>query len=282
MRVIQTLNEMRSYSLKMKARGKTLGFVPTMGALHEGHLSLIEEARQRADIVVVSIFINPLQFSPREDLARYPRDLKRDKKLLKNFDIDVLFLPRAQDLYPKGFSSYVEVEGLSRIMCGKARPGHFRGVATVVAKLFNLVSPHYAFFGEKDFQQQVLIKRMVRDLDFPVEIIALPTVREFDGLAMSSRNKYLSPPERKAATILYKALSYAKKDIEDGEVNARKILLALRNLIGTEPLIKLEYAVMVDPKTLAEVKKIKKRALIALAARVGKARLIDNLLIKTK
>jgi pantoate--beta-alanine ligase len=233
-------------------------------------------------VVVVSIFINPLQFGPGEDLARYPRNLSRDKKLLRNFEIDVLFLPDAQDLYPKGFGTGIEVEGLSSIMCGKARPGHFRGVATVVAKLFNIVSPDYAFFGEKDFQQQVIIKRMVQDLDFPLEIITLPTVREFDGLAMSSRNKYLSPRERKAAAILHQALSYAKKDIKSGERNAHKVLLALRNLIRTQPLIKLEYAVMVDPETLAEVKKVKGRVLIALAARVGKARLIDNLLVRTK
>jgi pantoate--beta-alanine ligase len=273
---------MHAYSFRRKTRGKSVGLVPTMGALHEGHLSLVEKARQRADVVVVSIFINPLQFGPGEDLARYPRSLSRDKKLLKSFEVDVLFLPVAQALYPKGFSSSVEVEGLSGIMCGKARPGHFRGVTTVVAKLFNIVSPDYAFFGEKDFQQQVIIEKMVADLDFPVEIITLPTVREFDGLAMSSRNQYLSPRERKAAAILYQALSYAKKDVQSGERSARKILLALKNLIATQPLVKLEYAVMVDPKTLTEVKKVQKRVLIALAARVGRARLIDNLLVRAK
>ncbi len=282
MRIIKTLNEMRSYSLRMKARGKNVGFVPTMGALHEGHLSLVKEARQRADVVVVSIFVNPLQFGPREDLARYPRDLKRDKKLLRNFDVDVLFLPEAKDLYPKGFGTYVEVEGLSRIMCGRSRPEHFRGVTTVVAKLFNIVAPDYALFGEKDFQQQMIIRRMVRDLDLPIQVISLPTVREFDGLALSSRNRYLSPRERKAAAILYRALSYARKDVESGERNAHRVLLALRNLIGTEPLIKLEYAVMVDPETLMEMKRIKDRVLIALAAHVGRTRLIDNLLVKAK
>ncbi len=171
----------------MKARGKSIGFVPTMGCLHEGHLSLVEAAKEKADIVVVSLFVNPLQFGPSEDFARYPKDSKRDMKLLKNFDVDVLFLPAASDLYSEGFKTYVEVEGLSKKMCGRSRSGHFRGVTTVVAKLFNIVTPDYAFFGEKDFQQQVIIKKMVRDINYPIEIISLPTVRDFDGLAMKVR-----------------------------------------------------------------------------------------------
>lgn len=266
----------------MKARGKSIGFVPTMGCLHEGHLSLVEAAKEKADIVVVSIFVNPIQFGPSEDLARYPKDSKRDMKLLKNFDVDVLFLPAASDLYSEGFKTYVEVEGLSKKMCGRSRPGHFRGVTTVVAKLSNIVAPDCAFFGEKDFQQQVIIKRMVRDLNLPIEIISLPTVREFDGLAMSTRNKYLTSKERKAAAILYQALSQAKKQIENGGRNPRKILLRLRSLIGTESAIRLDYAVIVDPETLEELKKIKDQTLIALAASIGKARLIDNLVVKAK
>lgn len=266
----------------MKARGKTIGFVPTMGCLHEGHLSLVKAAKEAADIVVVSIFVNPIQFAPGEDLGRYPRDLKRDKKLLKNFDVDVLFLPAASDIYSEGFKTYVEVEGLSKKMCGKSRPGHFRGVTTVVAKLFTIVCPDYAFFGEKDFQQQVIIKRMVRDINLPIEIISLPTVREFDGLAMSSRNKYLTSKERKAAVILYQALSQAKKEIENGERNPRNILRKLRSLIGAESAIRLNYAVIVDPETLEDLKKIKDRALIALAVSISKARLIDNLVVKVK
>ncbi|MEE8637991.1 MAG: pantoate--beta-alanine ligase [Candidatus Margulisiibacteriota bacterium] len=282
MRVIKDLKEMHSYSAKMKRRGKRIGFVPSMGYLHEGHLSLVEAARKKADVVVVSIFVNPTQFGPGEDLARYPRDLTRDKKLLRNFEVDVLFLPEANKIYPKGYKTYVEVEGPSKIMCGRSRPTHFRGVTTVVAKFFNIVSPDYAFFGEKDFQQQVIIKRMVRDLNFPIEIISLPIVREFDGLAMSSRNKYLIPSERSAATILYKALSFAKKEVENGERNSHKLLLKMRSLIEAEPAVKLDYLVMVHPETLEELKKIKGKGLIALAAFVGKARLIDNLLVNAK
>ena len=273
---------MHSYSAKMKRRGKRIGFVPTMGYLHEGHLSLVEAARKKAEVVVVGIFVNPTQFGPGEDLARYPRDLARDKKLLRNFEVDVLFLPEANKIYPKGYQTYVEVEGPSKIMCGRSRPIHFRGVTTVVAKFFNIVCPDYAFFGEKDFQQLVIIKRMAKDLNFPIEIIGLPTVREYDGLAMSSRNKYLSPKERGAATVLYQAFSLAKQEVESGEKNSRKILLKMRYLIETKPSVKLDYLVMVHPETLEELKRIKGKVLIALAAQVGNARLIDNLLIKAK
>lgn len=282
MREIRDIKEMRSYSLKMKGRGKTIGFVPTMGYLHEGHLSLVEAARKKADIVVVSIFVNPIQFGPREDFSRYPRDLKRDKKLLKNFDIDVLFLPETSQMFPEGYKTYVEVEELSKKMCGRSRPTHFRGVTTVVAKLFYIVHPDYAFFGEKDFQQLVIIKRMVKDLNLPVEIISLPTVRDFDGLAMSSRNEYLNPKERKSATILYRALTLAKEEIERGERDPRRILLRLRSLIGCEPCVRIDYVVIVDPETLEEVKEIKGKVLIALAAYIGKARLIDNMVVEVK
>jgi pantoate--beta-alanine ligase len=233
-------------------------------------------------VVVVSIFVNPAQFGPGEDLARYPRNLTNDKKLLRNFEVDVLFLPEANKIYPKGHKTHVEVEGSSKIMCGRSRPTHFRGVTTVVAKFFNIVCPDYAFFGEKDFQQLVIIKEMVKDLNFPVEIIGLPTVREYDGLAISSRNKYLSPQERGAATVLYQALSLAKKEIERGEKNSRKILLKMRHLIEAKASVKLDYLVMVHPETLEELKRIKGKVLIALAAQVGSARLIDNLLVKAK
>ena len=197
MREIKKLKEMQAFSLKAKQRGKTICLVPTMGYLHEGHLSLVEAAKKKGDITVVSVFVNPLQFGPSEDIARYPRDLARDKKLLKNFEVDVLFLPAASQLYPDDFKAFVEVEGLSKKLCGRTRPTHFRGVTTIVAKLFNLVMPDFAFFGEKDYQQQIIIKKMVRDLNFPVQVISLPTIREFDGLAMSSRNQSLTPKERR-------------------------------------------------------------------------------------
>lgn len=271
---------MQVFSFKAKQRGKTICLVPTMGYLHEGHLSLVEAAKKKGDITVVSVFVNPLQFSPSEDLSRYPRDLTRDKKLLNNFEVDVLFLPDAFQLYPKDFKTFVEVEGLSNKLCGRSRPTHFRGVTTIVAKLFNLVMPDFAFFGEKDFQQQVIIKKMARDLNFPVQIISLPTVREFDGLAMSSRNQYLTPKERDAATILYRALTSAKQAIEKGERDPHRLLLRMRSLIGSEPSIRLDYIAIVDPQNLEEKKKIDGTVLIALAAYLGKARLIDNIIVK--
>jgi len=279
MREIRRLPEMYLFAQKAKSHGKKIGLVPTMGALHEGHLSLVAEAKKRAEVVVVSIFINPIQFGPGEDFTHYPRGLKKDKKLLKNFEVDVLFLPEASAMFPKGFKTYVEVEGLSKKMCGRSRPAHFRGVATVVAKLLNTACPDLVFFGQKDYQQQVIIKQMIRDLDFPTEMVALPTVREFDGLAMSSRNAYLSPRERKSAVILYKALSLAKKEVEKGEKDLKKIVFRMRSLIGTEPKARLDYLVAADPENLNEVSRLKGRILFALAAYVGKARLIDNMVI---
>ena len=273
---------MHAYSLKAKCRGKTIGFVPTMGCLHEGHLSLVEATRAKSDIVVVSIFVNPIQFAPSEDLNRYPRDLKRDKKLLKNFKVDVLFLPTAAKMYSQEQTCFVEVQSLSKKMCGLSRPTHFRGVTTVVAKLFNIVLPDYAIFGEKDFQQQVIIKKMVEDLNLPVKVISLPTVREFDGLAMSSRNQYLSAKERKQAAILYQALLQAKQEIDQGERNSHKLLLRLRSLIGTVPNIRLDYIVFTDPETLEEKKTLKGKILVALAVYLGKTRLIDNMVIDAK
>lgn len=282
MREIHKLKEIRLFSQKAKSHGRRVGFVPTMGALHEGHLSLVAEAKKRADVVIVSIFVNPIQFGPGEDFAHYPRDLRRDKKLLKDFGIDALFIPKASDLFPEGFMTFVEVEGLSKKLCGRSRPAHFRGVATIVAKLFNLIAPDSAFFGEKDFQQQLIIKQMVKDLDLPVEIVALPAVREFGGLAMSSRNALLNPRERKSATVLYRALSLAKEDIENGEKDLRKIILRMRSLIGSEPSIRLDYVAVADPATLEEVKELKGKVLIALAAYLGKTRLVDNMVLEVK
>lgn len=282
MREIHKLKEIRFFSQKAKSHGRRVGFVPTMGALHEGHLSLVAEAKKRSDVVIVSIFVNPIQFGPGEDYVRYPRDLRRDKKLLKDFGIDALFIPKASDLFPEGFMTFVEVEGLSKKLCGRSRPTHFRGVTTIVAKLFNLIAPDIAFFGEKDFQQQLIIRQMVKDLDLPVEIVALPAVREFGGLAMSSRNALLNPRERKSATVLYRALSLAKEDIENGEKDLRKIILRLRSLIGSEPSIRLDYVAVADPATLEEVKELKGKVLIALAAYLGKTRLVDNMALEVK
>jgi pantoate--beta-alanine ligase len=280
MQIIKDPKKMFSYSQKERCRGKTIALVPTMGYLHEGHLSLVEAAKRKADRVVVSIFVNPTQFGPGEDLSRYPQDLKRDQKLLKSFEVDVLFCPRASAIYPAGEKTYVEVEGLSKKLCGLSRPTHFRGVATVVAKLLNIAAPDYAFFGEKDFQQLVIIKRMVKDLHLPVEIISLPTVREYDGLAMSSRNKYLNAKQRKSAGVLYRALCLAKQEIEKGERKAKEISRRMNSLIKKETGVRLGYLAIVDPETLETVEKIKNKVLIALAAYAGKARLIDNLLIE--
>ncbi|GAG30247.1 unnamed protein product, partial [marine sediment metagenome] len=228
MKLIKRVKEMQGLAKEAQRAGKSIGLVPTMGALHKGHLSLVEAAKKKAEVVVVSIFVNPTQFGLHEDLSRYPKSLSLDKKLLNNFEVDALFLPDALEMYPPEYKTYVEVQGLSDIMCGRFRPHHFRGVTSIVAKLFNIVSPHFAFFGEKDFQQQVIIKSMAKDLNFPIEIITLPTVREFDGLAMSSRNRYLKEKERKAALILYQTLLLGKSLIKEGEKNANKILQRMR------------------------------------------------------
>jgi len=280
MREIRAIGEMRLFSARARFRGKKVGLVPTMGALHEGHLSLVAEARKRSDVAVVSIFVNPLQFSPREDFKAYPRDLRKDRRLLKNFDVDAVFIPEAAEMFPKDFKTYVEVKELSDKLCGGSRPGHFQGVATVVAKLFNIVCPDLAFFGEKDYQQQLLIRRMARELDLPVGIVALPTVREFDGLAMSSRNTYLSPEERSAATALYRALCLAKTRIQAGERDAGKLRSHMTALLLNEPKVRIDYISVADPEDLTEIKKIKGKVLVALAAYVGKTRLIDNMVIK--
>lgn len=281
MREIKSPKEMYQYSLRQKSHEKRIGFVPTMGALHEGHLALIEAAKKRADIVIVSIFVNPIQFGPSDDLAHYPRNLERDKKLLKGFAVDALFVPEAKKILPSNFKSFVEVDNLSKKLCGRSRPGHFRGVTTIVAKLFNIVIPDVAVFGEKDYQQLLLIRQMTRDLDFPIEIVSVPTVREFDGLAKSSRNGYLNPRERKSAAILYKSLSFAQREIAGGERDLNKILFRMRAMIGSEPTMRLDYLTAVDPQTLEEVKHFQGKMLFAVAAHVGKARLIDNIIVGT-
>ena len=281
MRIVTRSEDMQRLSLEYKRQGKTVGFVPTMGYLHEGHTSLINIARKHADVVVVSIFVNPIQFGPSEDYDRYPRDIERDKEILEKMEVDVMFYPSVDDMYPKGFTTYVEVKGLSDKLCGRYRPGHFRGVTTVVAKLFNIVMPDVAVFGEKDAQQAIIIKRMVRDLNFPVKIIVGPTVREPDGLAMSSRNEYLTEEERKVAPAIYQSLLLAKSLVEQGERDTSKIIAAMQEFLSKYDRIKVEYIEIVDKEELNPIERLEKgEALIAIAAYLGKARLIDNISVK--
>lgn len=281
MRIVTRSEDMQRLSLEYKRQGKTVGFVPTMGYLHEGHTSLINIARKHADVVVVSIFVNPIQFGPSEDYDRYPRDIERDKEILEKMGVDVMFYPSVDDMYPKGFTTYVEVKGLSDKLCGRHRPGHFRGVTTVVAKLFNIVMPDVAVFGEKDAQQAIIIKRMVRDLNFPVKIIVGPTVREPDGLAMSSRNEYLTEEERKVAPAIYQSLLLAKSLVEQGERDTSKIIAAMQEFLSKYDRIKVEYIEIVDKEELNPIERLEKgEALIAIAAYLGKARLIDNISVK--
>ncbi len=265
---------------KLREEGKTIGFVPTMGYLHEGHLSLVRKARRENDVLVVSIFVNPTQFGPGEDFQRYPRDMERDSNLLEKESADILFNPQAEEMYPEHFSTYVEETLLSRRWEGEKRPGHFRGVTTVVAKLFNIVLPHRAYFGEKDWQQALVIKRLVRDMNFPLQIITCPTVRESDGLAMSSRNTYLSPEGRKAATILYRALKEGEKLVKEGKKEAEEIVRELLSLIRKEPKAKLDYLALVDPETLQPLNRLQEDNLFIIACWIENTRLIDNLLVK--
>ncbi len=278
MRIIYDAKEMQGIADKYKEWGKTIGFVPTMGYLHEGHLSLVRQAKKDNDVVFVSIFVNPLQFAPNEDLDKYPRDLKRDEELLKNEGVDFLFYPSVEDMYPKGFQTYVEVEKLTKVLEGKSRPTHFRGVTTVVTKLFNVTKPHRAYFGKKDAQQLIVIKRMVQDLNMDIEIIGMPIVREEDGLAMSSRNKYLKGEERVQAVCLYKALKRAEELISRGEDNADVIVNDMSKVIEGYPLAEIDYISVNRISDLEELKKIEKgNTLVSLAVRIENTRLIDNM-----
>jgi len=267
---------MRDWSERERRSGRRIALVPTMGFLHEGHLSLVRDAKKRAGRVVVSIFVNPTQFGPEEDFAAYPRDFERDCRLLEQEQIDIVFHPALGAMYPDGAETYVEVEKLSLSLCGAMRPGHFRGVATAVAKLFNIVRPHVAIFGEKDYQQLQVIRRMVRDLSMEVEIVGHPIVREPDGLAMSSRNAYLTPDERRAAVCLSRSLCMAQRSVHSGETSAQSLLLLVRAELAKERLANLEYVKLCDPESLMDVETIDRSALLALAVRFGKARLIDN------
>jgi pantoate--beta-alanine ligase len=277
MQVVGPILKIRA--LRQQLRG-TVGFVPTMGYLHEGHLALVKQARVENSAVIVSIYVNPAQFGPREDFGAYPRDLNRDLELLRGERVDIVFVPSDDEMYPPEFSSWVDVEKVTERLEGASRPGHFRGVATVVAKLFNIVQPSRAYFGQKDAQQVMVIKRMVADLNMGIEIVVVPTLRESDGLAMSSRNIYLSPKERQAATILFKALTLARQLSQGGEKDAGKIRRQMTSLIQKEPLAQIDYVSIADAETLEELSLLDRPALASLAVRIGKTRLIDNMLLE--
>jgi pantoate--beta-alanine ligase len=274
MQVVKTISEIKT--LRQKLSG-TVGFVPTMGYLHEGHLALVRQARIENSAVIVSIYVNPTQFGPSEDFGAYPRDLNRDLELLRKEGTDIVFVPSDQEMYPREFGSWVDVEKVTESLEGASRPGHFRGVVTIVAKLFNIVQPTRAYFGQKDVQQVVVIKRMVADLNINMEVVVIPTVRESDGLAMSSRNTYLSSKERQAATILFKALTLAQRLWRRGEKDAEKIRRQMVALIEKEPLARIDYVSIADSRTLEELSLLDRPAVASLAVRIGKTRLIDNL-----
>ncbi len=274
---------MASISRKLRRESKTVGFVPTMGALHEGHLTLVKEARQMSDVVIVSVFVNPTQFGPSEDFDRYPRDLTADAAMLAEYEVDYVFAPEISEIYGPGFSTYVYVEGLTETLEGASRPGHFRGVATIVTILFNAVRPDLAFFGSKDAQQVGVIKRLTRDLGFETEIVVVPTVREESGLALSSRNAYLSEEERAKAAVIYQALRDAKLAFRNGERNASAITQIVEDKIGSEPLARVDYIAVVSNDNLEPVEKIEdNEVLVAVAVRFGKVRLIDNIVLNRK
>ena len=285
MEIINRRQRMSSVARKIRRdQDRSIGLVPTMGALNEGHLSLVREARRMCDVVVVSVFVNPTQFGPSEDFEHYPRDLTKDTALLTDYNVDYIFAPPLEEIYPKDFSTYVNVGGLSKLLEGETRPGHFRGVATVVSILFNTIRPDFAFFGQKDAQQAVIIKRMVRDLAFDTEIVVLPTVREDSGLAISSRNLYLDAEEQQAASVIHRGLKLAKEAYKKGEHHAARLADIVRKTIETEPRVRLDYVSIVDADNLEKLDRLDERPiLIAVAAYVGKTRLIDNTLLnKTK
>ena len=281
MELINRRQRMSSVARKIRReQDRTIGLVPTMGALHEGHLSLVREARRMCDVVVVSVFVNPTQFGPGEDYEKYPRDLTKDIALLTDYNVDYIFDPTVEEMYPKGFATYVNVEGLSDQLEGASRPGHFRGVATVVTVLLNTVRPDFAFFGQKDAQQALIIRRLVKDLAFDTEIVVLPTVREDSGLAISSRNLYLTEDEQRAAAIIHQALMRAKTAYKDGERSGARIEALVRSTIELEPRVRLDYITVTDADTLDHLDKLDERPiLIAVAAYVGKTRLIDNTIL---
>ncbi|MCI6615506.1 pantoate--beta-alanine ligase [Ruminococcus sp.] len=280
MDICYTIKDVRERVNAWKREGLTVGFVPTMGYLHEGHKSLMESARANNDKVVVSVFVNPMQFGPNEDLESYPRDFEKDSALCESVGVDLIFHPEPEEMYADGFCSYVDMNGLTGELCGKSRPIHFRGVQTVVLKLFNIVKPDRAYFGQKDAQQLAVIKRMVKDLNVDTEIVGCPIVREADGLAKSSRNTYLNPDERKAALILSRSLKLGRELIENGETDSNAVIKAITDSINTEPLAKIDYVDVVDFDTITPVDRIGKSVLVAIAVYIGKTRLIDNFIIE--
>ncbi|KPK98616.1 MAG: pantoate--beta-alanine ligase [Omnitrophica WOR_2 bacterium SM23_72] len=282
MRIIRNIKEMTRAAQKRRLQGDSIGFVPTMGALHAGHLSLIRRCRRENDFTVVSIFVNPTQFSPREDYRKYPRNLIQDARACQEEGVDIIFFPDAKDMYPKPFRTFVEVEGLSELLCGHFRPGHFRGVTTVVAKLFQIVQPDIAYFGQKDAQQAIIIRKMVEDLSMPVQIKVMPIVRERDGLALSSRNQYLNASERKDAVVLHQALNLAKDSLRRRETDASRVIQSMRTLIQKKKSARVDYISIVDLQNLKPLKKIRGKALVALAVWIGKTRLIDNAIVKLR
>lgn len=279
MKIVRNIKKMSEISKKLKVNRQVIGFVPTMGALHAGHLSLIRQALHENDIVVVSIFVNPIQFSPKEDFKDYPRPIKQDISLCRKIGVNFIFYPKVSQMYPEGFKTYVTTEDLSDCLCGKFRPGHFRGVTTIVAKLFNIVNPDTAYFGQKDAQQAIIIRKMVSDLNIPVKIKVMPTVRQKNGLALSSRNIYLNPDERRDVLVLYQALNLAKNLIKQGDRDSLGIIQKMRRLINQRKNAKIQYISVVDLEELKPVDKIKGRILIALAVWMGRTRLIDNIII---
>jgi pantoate--beta-alanine ligase len=280
METITSVAKMQQCCLELRWTGKKIAFVPTMGYLHEGHLSLLRAARQRGDVLVLSIFVNPTQFGANEDLESYPRDLSRDAALAESVGTDLVFAPEAGEMYPFGYASYVDVEGLTETLCGAARPGHFRGVTTVVSKLFAIVQPQVAFFGQKDFQQLAVIRRMTLDLNLPVEVVGLPIVREADGLAMSSRNVYLTPELRRQALVLSRAIASAKQLIRSGETEVTRILADLRQLISSEPAARIDYIEICQQFTLQSQQQVDADSVLLLAVFLGDTRLIDNSLLR--
>ena len=283
MEIINRKQRMASLARKLRRENKTIGFVPTMGALHEGHLRLVQEARQMCDVVIVSIFVNPAQFNDKKDLDKYPRDLPTDAALLTEYQVDYIFAPDEAEIYPEGFSTYVYVENLTETLEGASRPGHFRGVATVVTILFNTIRPDFAFFGQKDAQQVAVIRRLTIDLGFDTEIVVVPIVREESGLAMSSRNRLLPEEERLRASVIYKGLREAKVAARNGERNAANLAEIVRKNIETEPLAQIDYVAVVDNETLEPIEKVGENpALIAVAVRFGSVRLIDNTILNRK
>lgn len=280
MLICETIAEIRDFVRKKKAGGKTVGFVPTMGYLHQGHMALVKKAREECGAVVVSIFVNPLQFGPREDFAEYPRDFDRDCRMLEEYGVDALFHPPVEEMYPRGFCTRVEVTGRTDCLCGKSRPGHFRGVATVVAKLFNIVQPDRAYFGQKDAQQVMVIKKMVEDLNMPLEIVAVPTVREVDGLAMSSRNVYLDTAQRAEAPLLYESLQAAARAASAGERDVRRLVEMVRDNLSAMGGASVDYVEIRSLPDLAEKEWLDSPSLLALAVKMGKTRLIDNIVLE--